>query len=832
MSRIWKSSLYKLSKRYLHGSYTVSSNLKLNEVGMDRTRNIGIIAHIDAGKTTTTERMLYYSGRTKRIGNVDEGDTVTDYLPSERQRGITIQSAAITIPWNNNKINIIDTPGHADFTFEVIRSLRVLDGAVTILDGVAGVEAQTEKVWKQANSLGIPKIAFVNKMDRPGAGFSRTVKEIMGKLRTKVAVCNMPYFEDNNGEPKFTGVIDILHQKLLKWTPEENSLGDDIEVIDINKDNEKLSELYELVSKGRESLVEVLGEYDESVIDAFLECDEDYNQIPLTVLNKAIRKATIANEITPVFCGASFRNIGVQPLMDAIVNYLPSPLETQLPEINLSTLETRSKNKRITDRKVQISMDKSKGLVINNNPSLTVALAFKVMTHATKGVMTFFRVYSGKLHSNSIAINTRTGKMLQIKRLLLMHGDEPEEVKYIGAGNIGVVTGNEDDIFTGDTLVSHSPSKKTFSGVESHLKLLPIEVPPPLFNSAIEPRTAGDQAHMNECIKILIREDPSIKVRIDEEMGQTILGGMGELHLEIVRDRLLNDMKAKVRLRDVAVSYKESLVKNKFTSSIATNTEGTVSVEIEMDTFEGKASESIFAEEEGAFIFEEDNNIIILEPNAAPEALLAHEERRWKSEHSFEDIQEGIVQSCIAAFQIGGPIFGLSLHSTVVRVKHWKFPVTENTTNFPEILDTSRKAVCQYIEENKDCFGILEPFMETKVYVNSGDLGEVSHDLTHRCKAIILSVEDEASQDLDANKDLSTHVYLPPDYTLSNSQGLYDFKNQKIIIAEAPLREMIGYSSKLRSITQGRGTFDMSYIGMRRASQARQETIAREISFM
>ncbi|KAK6462319.1 ribosome-releasing factor 2, mitochondrial [Scheffersomyces coipomensis] len=833
MSSIWKKSLYRWGIRYLHRSPASFAEIKLNDVGMDKTRNIGIIAHIDAGKTTTTERMLYYSGKTKRIGNVDEGDTVTDYLPAERLRGITIQSAAISIPWNRHKINIIDTPGHADFTFEVIRSLRVLDGAVTILDGVAGVESQTEKVWKQAKSLGIPRIAFVNKMDRPGAGFSRTVKEITGKLRTKVVLCNLPYFESVNGEePRFVGVVDVLHKKLLKWKPDSNSTGDEIDVINVTEEDQTLHEVFEMITKGRESMVEVLGEYDESIIDSFLECDEDYNKIPVTILNKAIRKATIDNQITPVFCGASFRNIGVQPLMDGITNYLPSPLEANIPEVNIS--DERIKKKNSANKSVSLVQDKYKGLIINSNPQLTVALAFKVITHANRGVMTFFRVYSGKLYSNTTMINTRTGKKLNVRKLLLMHGDEPEEVRYIGAGNIGVLTGNEDEIVTGDTLVSHGPVKKGFSDLESHMKLLPIEVPPPLFNSGIEPLTAGDEAHMKECIKVLIREDPSLKVHVDEELGQTILGGMGELHLEIVRDRLISDMKAKVRLRDVVVSYKESILKNPFSSASFKNSEGNVTVEVEMDSFEGKASETTFAEEEGAIIFEEDNNIIILGPDSTPpEALAAIEDRRWKSDHSLEDIQDGIIQSSLAALQIGGPLYGLSLHSTVLRIKKWNFPCTESSTNLSEILDVTRRAISKYVEENESSFGVLEPYMETKVYVNSGDLGEVSHDLTQRCKAIITSLEDESNQhDLDNDTDLSHNVYLPPDYTLSKSEAAYDFKLQKVIVCETPLREMIGYLSKLRSMTQGRGTFDMVYIGMRRTTKARLDTIASEFSFM
>lgn len=827
------------TSRHFH-STAIAHEHKLNDVIISKTRNIGIIAHIDAGKTTTTERMLFYSGKTQRIGNVDEGDTVTDYLPSERQRGITIQLAAITIPWNNNKINIIDTPGHADFTFEVIRSLRVLDGAVTILDAVAGVEAQTEKVWKQADALKIPRIAYVNKMDRPGAGFSRTVKEIVQKLQTRVVLVTIPYFINSaDNDPVFSGVIDVLHKKLLVWDPKENT-GKTISVVDVEQKKDEYPEIYEMIVKSRESMIETLGEQDEAIIDSFLENNEDYMKIPVSVLHESIRNATISNVVTPVFCGSSFKNIGVQPMMDGVINYLPSPLQIPLPEIHSSSsklLKVKNQKKKevvISDLNVRSTRNPETGLVINDNPNLTVAFAFKVMSHATRGVMTFFRVYSGRLQSNTFVVNTRTGKKLLIKKLMIMHGDEPDEVKHLGSGSIGVITGYEDDIATGDTLVSHGPIKKNFSEMESNIKLLPIEIPPTLFTSGIEPLTAGDEAYMNQCIKALIREDPSLKVTVDEELGQTVLGGMGELHLDIVRERLVRDMKAKVRLRDVAVAFKEGLFKSPH-KQLTFPVNGAVSVTIELDSFEGSAFESLFADEEGALVFELDNNIVILGSDATPGHVLeAIEERRWKSEHSLEDLQETLVQGCLTGLQLSGPIFGLPLHSTVVRIISWTFPVEEKEkTNVSELLNVTRKAISDYVQTYSDSFGILEPIMHTKVYINSDHLGEVSHDLTHRCQAIITLIEDESGQNLDsqtwANEE-SDRIYLPPDYTLGSSISGEDLKNKKIIVAETPLREMIGYLSRLRSITQGRATFDMTYVGLRRANKARFDAIAKDMS--
>jgi len=830
-------------KNNLHGSLVLNEP-KLNSVPIDKTRNIGIIAHIDAGKTTTTERMLFYSGKTQRIGNVDEGDTVTDYLPSERERGITIQLAAISIPWNNHKINIIDTPGHADFTFEVTRSLRVLDGAVTILDAVAGVEAQTEKVWKQAGSLGIPRIAYVNKMDRPGAGFSRTVKEIVSKLQTRAVCVNLPYFKQTgNSDPVFTGVLDVIYGKLLVWDPMTDSSGKSVRAIDLDPQNPDLAPLFDVVAKSRESMVETLGEFDEKVIESFFE-HEDYMKVPSAILQEAIRNATINNQVTPVLCGSSFRNIGVQPLMDAVVSYLPSPLQTSLPEITSSSSKRVGKKKKRStvseSIEVPVEMDKNKGLIINKNGNLTVGLAFKVTTHPARGVMTFFRVYSGKLASNSTVMNTRTGKKIHLRKLMLMHGDAPEEVLTISAGNIGVVAGTDDDIVTGDTFVSQGVThSKSFNETEKNLTLLPIVIPPPLFNSGIEPATAGDERYMNECIKTLLREDPSLQVHMDEDLGQTVLSGMGELHLEIIRDRLVNDMKAKVRLRDVAVSYKETVSKPDGSIVTVTSAENPdVSVSVTLDSFEGEAGESAFAEEDGAVLLDLDNNIIILDSNATPEHMIkAVEERRWKAEQSLEELQDTLIQGCATGLHIGGPMFGLPLHSCVIRITKWNFPVEDKSVAPAALLDVGRRAITKAVgaldEKPGENFCVLEPLMNTSVYVDSDVLGEVVHDLNNRCQATILSIDDEASDSLDTQswaQDEAEKIFLPDDYTMKNMDR--EIKNKKTVVAETPLKEMIGYLSRLRSITQGRGMFDMQYQGMRRAVKARLSSIKNEFTFL
>lgn len=810
-----------------------------------------MIAHIDAGKTTTTERMLFYSGKTSRIGNVDEGDTVTDYLPLERQRGITIQLAAITIPWNKNKINIIDTPGHADFTFEVTRSLRVLDGAVTILDAVAGVEAQTEKVWRQAADLGIPRIVYINKMDRPGAGFSRLVRDIITKLQTRVVCMNLPYFKSGeNGDPIFSGVVDVLDKHLLIWDHEADPDGQKILAVPLSEDSADFADLYEQVKISRASMVETLGEFDEAVIESFFEHDEDYMAVPLQVLNKAIKKATLANYLSPVYCGSSFNNIGVQPVMDGVIRYLPLPLEVSAPEITTQLSNLHKKKKKAAKKSgkaqpkegdvtsVPVQMSPS-GLTVNKNANLTLALAFKVITHPARGVMAFFRVYSGKLCLNTTVINTRTGKVLHLKKLMLMHGDEPEEVKQISMGNIGVVSGTEDDIITGDTLVSHGhSSSKSFSDTELHLRLHPIDIPPPLFNSSIEPATAGDARYIKQCIRTLLREDPSLHVTEDEDLGQTVLSGMGELHLEILKDRLVNDMKAKARLRDVAVSYKESVVRpSGEISSCESFDSPDVNVEVQLDLFEGDPFETPFADEEGAILTNFDNNFIILEPAATPDYMQqAIEKRRWKLPFLLEQLQESLIQGCMTGLQIGGPVFGLPLHSCVLRIKKWNFPVDQKLLQPLSLLEVGRrgvtKAVHDLTEKSSELFGVLEPIMHTRIYVSSDTLGDVVHDLTTRCLATVLEIED-SNETLDKQnwaREEAEHVYLPKDHTMKAQRS--ELTEKKVIVAETPLREMVGYLSKLRSLTQGRGVFDMALVGMRRANRDRLNGIRDEFTFL
>lgn len=832
MLRLWLLSA-PFTGRAARGAVRRVSSATLNAVPPPKTRNIGIIAHIDAGKTTTTERMLFFSGRTTRMGNVDQGDTVTDYLPLERQRGITIQLAAITLPWHGHKINVIDTPGHADFTFEVTRSLRVLDGAVTILDAVAGVEAQTEKVWRQAAALQVPRVAYVNKMDRPGAGFGRTVKELVAKLQTRAVCVNLPYFAGPETAPVFSGVVDVVHQKLLVWDAGETAVVDLALGAGLSPE---FAAAREHMARSREAMVETLGDLDDTVIEEFLECGEDYLAVGAATLQAAIRRATLANELTPVLCGLSFRNIGVQPLMDAVVAYLPSPLEAPIPELTATTTQKLGKrrNKHAVAQTVDVAVakDPQRGLVVAQKPQLTVLLAFKVITSPARGVMAFFRVYLGRLVLNLVVVNTRTGKRLHLKRLMLMHGDQPEEVASVAAGNIGVVAGTGDDLVTGDTFVSQGPSMgKAFSETEAALRLHAIEVPPPLFRASLEPATAGDARHALECIKVLLREDPSVRVHHDEDMGQTVLAGMGELHLEIVRDRLVQDMKARVALKDVAVLYKESVARPQPLVRVVSPDNPLVFVEISLDSFEGAAAAQPAADEDGAVLLD-DNNIVVMPGSAvAPDTLAAHTNRRWKCEQTLDELAETVLRGCATGLQLGGPQHGLAMHSCVVRVLGWLFPAEDKDVPVAGLLEASWRAVARAVADAhaQGLLCVLEPIMETRVTVDLDVLGDVLHDLTARCNATILAIDDDSGGLAAEGWALAEaeKIYVPPDYTMQ--AGGFAIHNRKTILAETPLREMVGYLLRLRSMTQGRGAFDMSYLGMRRAPPARVQAI-RELS--
>jgi elongation factor G len=481
-----------------------------------KTRNIGIMAHIDAGKTTTTERILYYTGRTYKIGEVHEGAAVMDWMAQEQERGITITSAATTCEWNGHQINIIDTPGHVDFTVEVERSLRVLDGAVAVFDAVAGVEPQSETVWRQADKYGVPRMCFVNKMDRVGAEFHRCVDMIVTRLNAVPLVLQLPW----GVESDFRGVIDLVQMKGLLW--QADGKGDTYDIVSIPNDHA------EAVEDWRHRLFETLADHDDEIMELYLEGKEpDEAQ-----LKTAIRRATLKSTITPVLCGTAFKNKGVQPMLDAVVDYLPSPLDVGHVE-----------GHKVRDESVVIERKPADDEPLS-------ALAFKIMSDPHVGKLTYVRVYSGVLKSGQQVENSTKERKEKIGRLLKMHANHREDVDQVGAGDICAVIGLKQTT-TGDTLCDPNNS----------VVLESMSFPAPVISVAIEPKSKADQEKLGTAIQRLAEEDPTFQVRTDEETGQTIIAGMGELHLDILVDRMKREFKVEANVGKPQVAYRETIRK-------------------------------------------------------------------------------------------------------------------------------------------------------------------------------------------------------------------------------------------------------------------------------
>ena len=485
---------------------------------LEKTRNIGIMAHIDAGKTTTTERILYYTGRTHKMGEVHEGAAVMDWMEQEQERGITITSAATACEWEGHRINILDTPGHVDFTVEVERSLRVLDGAIALFDSVAGVEPQSETVWRQADKYGVPRIAYVNKMDRVGADFFKAIDTMRERLGANPLPIQIPIGQ----EAEFTGVVDLIENKALVWKDE---LGTEFEYEDIPEDLAEQAEQY------RTQLIEACADYDDELMEAYLNEDE----IPHERIAKSLHRATLDIKVTPVLCGSSFKNKGVQPLLDAIVELLPSPLE--VPPVK--GLEPPRKGENGGPTEAERPADDSAPFS---------ALAFKVMADPYVGKLTYFRVYSGKLSAGSRVLNASTGRTERIGRLLMMHANHREEIEECYAGDILAGVGLK-QTSTGDTLCAP----------DAAIELEHIEFPEPVIAVAIEPKTKADQEKLSSSLARLAEEDPTFQVESDEETGQTLIHGMGELHLEVIVDRLLREFSVDANVGRPQVAYRETI---------------------------------------------------------------------------------------------------------------------------------------------------------------------------------------------------------------------------------------------------------------------------------
>lgn len=489
--------------------------IKQIKVPLEKVRNIGIIAHIDAGKTTTTERILYYTGRIHKIGEVHEGAAEMDWMEQEKERGITITSATTTCFWRDHRINIVDTPGHVDFTIEVERSLRVLDGAVTILCSVGGVQPQTETVWRQADKYRVPRIIFVNKMDRIGADFFKVVKDVEEKLGARPVPIQIPI----GAEDEFKGVVDLISMKAIIW--EDETLGAKYHYEEIPED------LKDLAEEWREKMLEALADVDEEIMMKYLEGEE----ITEEEIKKVLREGTIGLKFFPMLCGAAFKNKGVQPLLDAVVDYLPSPLD--IPPVKGVNPKTGEEEERPASYDAPFS-----------------ALAFKILTDPYVGQLTFIRVYSGLMESGSYVYNATRNKKERLARILRMHANKREEIPVLGAGDIAAAVGLR-ETFTGDTLCDP----------EHPILLEAMEFPEPVISIAVEPKTKADQEKLSIALQKLAKEDPSFRVSMDHETGQTIIAGMGELHLEIIIDRLKREFGVDVNVGKPQVAYRETIRK-------------------------------------------------------------------------------------------------------------------------------------------------------------------------------------------------------------------------------------------------------------------------------
>ena len=667
---------------------------------LEKYRNFGIIAHIDAGKTTTTERIMFYTGMTHRIGSVDDGTTVTDWMVQERERGITIVSAAVSAEWKGYQVNIIDTPGHIDFTAEVQRSLRVLDGGVVVFDAVQGVEPQSETVWRQADRYGVPRICFVNKMDRVGASYDRTVQSIIDRLGANPIPMQVPI----GFEATFKGVIDLLTMKAIVW---EDDLGKDPKVVEIPSDLKQQAE------EARAKMVEKIAELDDELTMKFLEAQE----IGIEELKAALRKGIIANKAAAVFCGSSLKNKGVQILLDAVVDYRPSPAD--IPTIKVS----------------EPGNPENEFELPTQDDAPLSALVFKIVTDPYVGRLAYVRIYSGVLSQGQTVQNSSKGKKERIGRLIRMHADRREDVTEIRSGDIGAVLGFKES-FTGDTLCDSKA-----------LVLDSISFPEPVISIAIEPKSSSDQEKMGEALRKLAEEDPTFRVNSDDSTGQTVIRGMGELHLDIIVDRLLREFKVQANVGTPRVAYRESITKpvKEVNYKYAKQSGG-----------KGQYGHVVFSMEPGergsGIVFE--NKIV---GGSIPKEYI-------------NPIEKGVREASENGVLAGYPVVDLK--------------VTLFDGSFHEV-DSSemafKLAASMGFKEGVQRGNpiLLEPMMKVEVVVPEEYLGDVMGQINGR-RGLIQGM----------------------DVRLGNAQA---------IRAMVPLAEMFGYATQLRSATQGRGVFSMEF---------------------
>jgi elongation factor G len=669
------------------------------EYPLEKYRNIGIIAHIDAGKTTTTERIMFYTGKTHRIGSVDEGTTVTDWMVQERERGITIVSAAVSAEWKGYQFNLIDTPGHIDFTAEVQRSLRVLDGGVVVFDAVQGVEPQSETVWRQADRYGVPRICFVNKMDRVGASYERTIDSIKERLGANPIPMQLPI----GFEATFRGAVDLLERKAVVWS---DDLGKEPKIVEIPE------ELKAQAEDARAFMVEKIAELDDDLTMKYLEGQE----ISIPELKAALRKGVIANQAAAVFCGSSLKNKGVQVLLDAVIDYLPSPADVP-PVMGMDV-----------DQEEQIELPADDSAPLS-------ALVFKIVTDPYVGRLAYFRVYSGVLSQGQMVTNTSKGRRERIGRLIRMHADRREDITEVRAGDIGAVLGLK-ETFTGDTLCD---TKKII--LES------ISFPEPVISIAIEPKSSGDQEKMGEALRKLSEEDPTFRVRSDENTGQTIISGMGELHLDILVDRMLREFRVQANIGKPRVAYRESITRAvpKVDHKYAKQSGG-----------HGQYGHVVISLEPGergsGIIFE--NKIV---GGAIPKEFIPA-------------VQKGVMEAADSGVLAGYP---------VVDMKVTLFDGSFHEVDSSEMAFKMAGSMAFKEGVQRGSPVLLEPIMKVEVVVPDEYLGDVIGQLNSRRGSI---------QGLEVRP--------------GNAQAVRAF---------VPLGEMFGYATDLRSATQGRGVSSMEF---------------------
>ena len=682
-----------------------------------KVRNIGIMAHIDAGKTTTTERILYYTGVNYKIGEVHDGNATMDWMEQEQQRGITITSAATTCYWCGYRINIIDTPGHVDFTVEVERSLRVLDGAIAVFDAVAGVEPQSETVWRQANTYHVPRIAFVNKMDRAGSDFPRTVQMMIDKLKATPLVLQLPI----GRESEFKGVVDLVEN--VAWVWESDDQDGPVTRTEIPE------EMQNEVALAREKLFEKVAESDELLLERYLET----GSLPLDSVKKAIRKMTLANEVAPVLCGSSFKNKGVQPLLNAVVDYLPSPEDIKMIQGH--------------------SIDGVETLFREMSPDAPfTGLVFKIAFDAYVGQLLYVRVYSGRLKTGESVFHVNKGRNTRISRLLRMHANKREEIEQISAGDIIAITGLK-SVVTGDTICAASDP----------ILLEKMHFPEPVIHIAIEPKTKADEEKLQQTLERLSVEDPTFKVKVDSESGQTIISGMGELHLEVLTDRMLKEFKVAANVGKPQVAYRETVQvpsrgSDQFDRVIA-NKRQFAGVSLDLEPLSRGTGIQI--------------DTSSVQTDLPGEFLLA--------------IREGVEIGLKAGVLTGSEVIDIKVIISAV-----DFEPTESTEVAFKVAATSalRKALRGAHPV------ILEPCMQVEVVTPEDYMGSVVGDLQTR-KGRILNMT--ARQDA------------------------------QVISADVPLREMFGYSTALRSVTQGRASYSMQFSHYGIASKQIQEKYAPKV---